>query len=466
VWLDNRRIRSGVPLLGWAVLVVSPARAETAPEGHLIPAEGYQVDARISTSATLFRRALLPGPAGAVVAADSAAPLITRFDLRSRRLDTPWAANSLDVELSAWANAWLLAPSHQEPWEADLITANVTDHFGPLQVRAGRQIVSGGAARFAHFDGLSAGTITGSGIGVFVYGGWTVLPQWDRRPGYYQLGSARDTLLSDPEAYSKPNRAGWWLAGTRLSYSYKSLAGLSASLHEERESSELGRRDLGLDACWSTGSLLDFSGRGLLDLDSGRVTEAVLSAGLYPTGPLEVTAEVRHVTPALLLSRQSVLSVFDTAPFDEAGGHARHRFGQEWVLDGHAYLQLIDADSLGLRAGMELLHFLDPRKRGSLRVGYRRVSEQDHGYHTVRLSLSWCFAPTLSVLADEYLYYYDQAIRGYKAASVQDATLQWTPTNSWQIGVGSSLFSSPYARWDAQAVLRLSYAFGREAGQL
>jgi hypothetical protein len=457
-----------MPLFGWAALVAAEpaAKAEPSPDRRVVSAEGQQVDAHISTSASLFRRALLPGPAGAAVATDSAAPLTTRFDMRARHLDTPWAPNSLDVELSVWGNAWLLTPTHQEPWEGDLITASVTDHFGPLQVRVGRQMVTGGAARFAHFDGLSAGGITPSGFGAFAYTGLTVLPQWDARPGYHQLGSARDTLLSQPEAYPKPDRAGWWLAGARVSYSHKSVAGLSASLHEQRESSELGRRDLGLDAHWSTGSLLDLSGRGLLDLDSGRVTEAVLSAGLYPMRLLDVTAELRHVTPALLLSRQSVLSVFDTAPFDEAGGHARYRFGEQWVLDGHAFVQLLGAESLGVRAGVDVLHFVDLRRRLSLRAGYRRVVEQDHGYHTGRVALGWRFTPSLGVLAEEYVYYYDPAIRGSRTASVQDATLEFTPSGPWQVGVGSSVFSSPYARWDAQAVLRVSYAFGRQAGQL
>jgi hypothetical protein len=456
-----------VPLLGTAALVAGgrPASAEERAS-DAPPADQAQVDARATTYATLFRRALLPGPGGAAVTTDTGLPIYVQFDLGARHLDTAWAKNSLDVELSAWGNAWVLTPTYQQPWDGDLITAKVTQRFGPGRVTLGRQIVTRGAARFAHFDGVSADVVSRSGFGAFAYAGLTVLPRWADRPGYYQLGSARDTLLDSPAVYPKPDRAGFWLSGAQLSYTYGSLGGVGVSIHEQHEYTRLGRRDLGLDAHWSPSRFFDLSGRGLLDLDGGRPADARVSLDLYPASALDISAAFRHVTPALLLSRQSVLAVFDTDPFDEVGGELRYRIGRAVVVDGDGYLQLIGGNDLGARTGIDLQFFPDAQRRLSFRTGYRRVTASDQGYHSGHASLRWRVIPALVAAGEHYVYLYDRRIHGVMTSSVENATLEWSGVRRWRFMVGSSLFSSPYARWDAQALLKASYVFGGREEQL
>ena len=58
----------------------------------------------------------------------------------------------------------------------------------------------GGAARYSRFDGLAIGLAFGAGFDAEVYGGFTVLPRYDARPGYYLLGATADSLLRDPNA--------------------------------------------------------------------------------------------------------------------------------------------------------------------------------------------------------------------------------------------------------------------------
>ena len=136
------------------------------------------------------------------------------------------------------------------------------------------------------------------------------------------------------------------------------------------------------------------------------------------------------------------------------------------VVDGHAYLEMVGADSLGARAGLDVLFFPDVDHRLSLRAGYRRVVERDNGYHATHATLRWRLALPLALLVDDYVYRYDQPILGNTTSTVQDATLEWTPAAPWRVLVGSSIFSSPYARLDAQAVLRVSYTLGPGGGQL
>jgi hypothetical protein len=453
-----------VPLLGTAVLLAGerPASADAQPGSSTDapPVDRPQVDARATTYTALFRRALLPGPGGAAVTTDTALPIYLQFDLSARHLDTAWAKNSVDVELSAWGNAWVLTPTYQQPWDGDLLTAKVTQRLGPVRFTLGRQIVTRGAARFAHFDGLSADVASKAGFGGFAYAGLTVLPRWADRPGYYQLGSARDTLLDSPGVYPKPDRGGWWLSGAQVSYTYGTIGGLGVSLHEQHEYARLGRRDLGVDGHWSPSRFLDLSGRGLLDLDGGRVADARLSLDLYPASALDLSAAYRHVTPALLLSRQSVLSVFETDPFDEVGSELRYRVGRWMVVDGDGYLEMIGAGELGARTGLDLQVFPDPHRRLTVRAGYRRVTATDQGYHSGHTSLRWRVIPALTAAGEHYFYWYDRPIQGVSTSSVENATFEWSGVRPWRFLFGTSLFSSPYARWDAQALVKVSYAFG------
>jgi len=78
----------------------------------------------------------------------------------------------------------------------------------------------------------------------------------------------------------------------------------------------------------------------------------------------------------------------------------------------------------------------------------------------------WRVIPALAAVGEHYVYLYDQPIRGFSTSSVENATLEWSGLKAWRFLVGSSLFSSPYARWDAQALAKVSYAFGGQEDQL
>ena len=156
-------------------------------------------------------------------------------------VDAPWKKDSLDFELSAWGSA-LMGEVGQTDWrvDGDLQTANVRYHAG----RAGFAWV----ARSMPVGPRASRASTGSppvassrwGSAARFYGGLSVLPRWDARPGYYQLGSASDTLLRDPQALPDPSRSGYWLAGGRIYYD-KGPVIAGVSMHEQHESSELAR---------------------------------------------------------------------------------------------------------------------------------------------------------------------------------------------------------------------------------
>jgi hypothetical protein len=163
-----------------------------------------------------------------------------------------------------------------------------------------------------------------------------------------------------------------------------------------------------------------------------------------------------HTEPALWLSRQSVLSVFSTDRFDEAGGSAALRLSRAVSLEGMAFLTVYDGHRPGARS--EGILRLAPDERSLVRLSYVRLLAPHNGYHSLRTSLSRrLFAATVGTL-EAYAYFYDHSVQSYRTSSVYAATLSRRLSASWSMLVGGSLARSPYAGADAQALVRVSYA--------
>jgi hypothetical protein len=417
---------------------------------------------------SVFQRALQPGPAGARITTETLAPVHEYVLLRLRDVDVPWAADSVDVELSAWGSAGPTDPRYERPADGDVTVAQVTHRFGPGSVKIGRQIVTAGAARFAHFDGLTLDARSevsgGFGAGGTAYGGFTVLPYWSDRPGYAHLGASFDTLVDSPEAFEDPSRSGNTMVGGRLFGWYADLAELGLSLHDERTHSELGRRDAALDALATPTDELDLSLRTLLDLDTFRLSEALAAATVYPTDKLDVTLQYRRATPVLLMSRQSVLGVFAADKFDEFGTHARYRATQRLAFDGSSHVELFREADAGVRASVSATAIPDPLRQVTIQVGVTRVVVPENGYFALRLSGRYRPWQRLSLVGEQYVYVYDAAILGRATSAVESLNAQYSLLEGLELLVGGSAFQTPYASNDTQALVKLEYRVDRLQG--
>lgn len=439
-----------------AVLAVRSAAAQSPDSGSAeAQADRFELSAHAETYATLFRRAPLPGPEGALVETETAAPIYEYLQLRARNLDFAGQADTIDLEVSGWARVWPTETRFEGPLDGDLQTAAVTYHRGRGTARLGRQQFVGGAARFARFDGLSLGANLGAGLSAQAYGGLTVLPRYNERPGYYHLGSEADSLLRDPEAFEQPRR-GHWLAGARLNYGSPRWSA-SASFHEQREQGELGHRNLGLDARGVLSPRASAAASAVLDADVLRLSDSRVWLDLEPLEPLALSVEYLHTEPALWLSRQSVLSVFSTDRFDEAGGIATLRFSPKLRLEGAGFVSLYDDHRPGVRGEGTLR--VTPDALTVVRLSYVRVLAPSNGYHSLRSSVSRRLLTEFSATLEAYAYYYDHPIRGYRSSAVYAGTLSYEPRSRLSALWGASLSRTPYAALDAQSLLRLSYAF-------
>ncbi|MBI4702735.1 MAG: hypothetical protein HY744_16560 [Deltaproteobacteria bacterium] len=446
--------RSLPALLSTAVALLVAGTGYGEPK--LAAGDKLDVRARWESYLQLFRRTSMPGPYGVAVADSLAAPLYQYSSLRIDGLDAPWREDSIDVELGAWGSVALDEAGPERRVDGDVTIASVRQKLGPGYVELGRQLVTGGAARLAHFDGVAAGVDLPLGLELDAYGGLAVLPRWDGRPGYFLLGSAADAALRFPDALPEPSREKNWLAGGRLRYAHSTYGQIGASYHEQRTDGGLERRSLGLDLrATPLRDLVALSGQALLDGDAWTLADARLALGVEPLSAVSLGAEYLHTTPALLLSRQSVLSVFSLDPFDELGASAEYRPWPDLRLAFAGYAERLADGRPGAR--LVLGARLAPRALPRLVVGagYSRVREAANGYHAPRLSLAYRLLGPVVLTADSYLYAYDAAIQGAGYSLVGAGNVEWTFIEGCAALLGGSISRTPYAAAEAQVLARL-----------
>jgi len=455
-----RAIAPPVPALLLCLLVARPSTADeprqTSRKDQKPDAvDRFSVSGRSETYVQLYRRALVPGQNGQVVPTEIAVPVHEYLFANARDVDAPWQKDSIGLEFAAWGRYWPTESRIERAFDGDLQTASLRLEAGPTWARIGRQQVAGGAARYARFDGIMVGARE---LGFFLegYGGFTVLPRWNDQPGYHHLGSAEDTLLVYQPA--APARGNYWLTGGRFGYQTSHVSG-SLSFHDQEMSGGVDHRNLGLDVGAQPTREASLGASALLDLDSGRFADARFWLDATPHPLFDLGAEVLHAEPALLLSRQSVLSVFSTDGFDELGGTLTAKLLRWLRLDTNGYIESYRGTGPGARGELAARIALGRDYPTLLRVAYSRVIAPKNGYQALRISfsrkLSRCFSSTL----EAYGYFYDQPIAGYTTSSVYAGTVSYQALDSLEFLWSASLAQSPYAASDAQTMLRASYHF-------
>jgi len=443
------------------------------PEDKRPPSSDYStknadilaIEAYNSTYIPMFQRALLPGPAGSMVARQTSLPVYDYLMFRVMDADMPWAKNSADMELSLWGAGNVVGgDGQQRTLDGDVTVASLTQRFGLSYVKLGRQYVTAGAARFAHLDGVSAGIRSKSGVDLSSYVGFTVLPRWDARPNFQHLGTASDSLVTSADQLPRSDRSGNWMLGARVGYSANRFGEVGLSVHEQREDHELGRRDAALDVHFFPVQAIDASGRALVDLDSKSLADTFLGVSFHPSHDWDIATEYRRVIPTLLMSRQSVLSVFAVDRFDEVGGELRYHATPRVLLFGGSFVEWLAGEGVGSRTRAGAKIYPDNAHRLMIQLSYTRVVEPENGYHATRISAVYRLLAPVTLTAEQYTYLYDVAIRGVSTSSVQMATSSWRFHRKWELMLGGSLFHSPYAAVDAQGMLRLAYTYGSSLG--
>lgn len=450
---------------GWALLLLEILRAPATAAAETESEPSHEFSIRSESYARLFERALLPGPEGAIVRSERAAPLYEYLRIEARRVDSPLGDDTLKFEVSAWGSWQTRSLELVDRFDGDLQTASATLHTGDLTLRLGRQHVAGGAARFVRFDGFWLAIPLAGGFTVAGYAGFGVLPRFSEHPGYYHLGDARDSLLREPSAILEPEREQHWLLGTRLSFAEGSMRA-GVSFHEQHETGGLTQRNLAADATWMLSESADAGGRVLGSLDSQSIADLRLWLDVQATENLSLFPDYARSEPAQLLSRQSVLSVFASDGYQELGGSAHLRASPALAFDVGGWGQWFDTGDTGGRFATTLRVTPNGASGPMVLLRYGRVISVDNGYHALRSAVSTPLHGPLSATLDGYAYFYDKAIEGRATSSIYAGTLNYQLDERLAVLWGASVARSPYASLDVQSLVRLSYALalGRERG--
>ncbi|HET9931285.1 MAG TPA: hypothetical protein VFQ35_11380 [Polyangiaceae bacterium] len=410
------------------------------------------------THAQLFRRALLPGTNGTTVATETALPITQYVTLSARDIDAPWRRDSVDIEVALWGRVHLYDLTSQDRFDGDVQSANVRQRFGKFALRLGRQFVAGGAARYARFDGGDLTVDLGAGFWAEGYAGFTAMPRWNERPSYLYLGTASDSGVRSLASTPAAARDSYWQAGARVGFMHV-RGDAVVSFHEQHEALGLAHRNLGANARYMIADKATLGGTAILDLDTNRFADASLFVDYFFSRKVDASLEYFHLEPSLLLSRQSVLSVFTTDAYDEFGGSVRVRPTSSLTLQGLGFANGYSDGEVGGRTELSASAWVDDRRLTFVRLAYARVLAPDNGYNSARASVGRKFGRWLMSTVEAYYYLYDREVRGARSSSVYAATLTYRPSPSVSLLGGASLARTADANVDAQGQLRLSCDF-------
>jgi hypothetical protein len=334
------------------------------------------------------------------------------------------------IVLSAWGSL----TAAEEPvgegatGDVDLGYVEGTLAHRRLRLRAGRQLVFGGAARALPLDGLDARARLWDGVGVDVYGGIPATPRF---------------------AASQGDAA----AGGRVFWRPSPALEAGASFVHVLGDGRVDRQEAGVDARFAPRPSLALTALALWSTVEARLAEAQLAAIWQPIRSVEVSLDAGRQSPDLLLPRGSIFSVFAEETRDELGGGLYLR---PWsilrvYLDGHA---IADESGAGARAGGRATVVI----RGTtIGAETRAIELPREGLVELRGFGVRRFSERAFATLDAEAAWLDPAVNGQTRSLTVSAALGWDVAPSWTV-VGSGLIGeTPLLERRLEAMVKLVY---------
>ncbi len=278
--------------------------------------------------------------------------------------------------------------------------------LGRLTLRAGRQLVFGGAARATPVDGVSLDARLWRGLHVMGYGGAPATPRFARK-----LGDA--------------------IVGARTYYRLSPDAEFGASFVHVLDDGHVARQDLGFDARVRPLRPLTLTGFVVLSTAELRIAEADAAITWQPRPTIDATLEYRRTAPDLFLPRSSIFSVFSTETRDEAGAVLYLRPISRLRLSGD-YHVVIDDAGVGHRADAKATLLVGPSYATSLGVELRELHRPGSGYTQARLFALHHPLPALVIALDLDAYWLERAVNGQSFSLTGAASLGWEFSRAWR----------------------------------
>ncbi len=412
--------RKAVRLVGVGAVALSVATLAPA-------ARADTVDANLTTLLTGHEDAR-DGKIYTVVPAYESLSLVA--DLTAPELD------SLRIVASGWGMVGLGdAPydGRTVTGDLDLAYLEATAFKRKLEVRLGRQIISGGAARMTQIDGATVELHGPWGTGVTTYGGAPVTPRF---------GTSR----------------GDWVVGGRVYYRHAMDTEVGFSMIDVYGGGRAAREDLALDGRWQIHRTLALTSSWLWSIPNARTAEANAAMTWTPIGELEVSADYRRVAPDLFLPLNSIFTVFSQETRDEMGGmiYARPLPNIRIYADYHA---VNDSSGWGHNGGAKATASIGQANDTTLGVEGRTLLLPTNGYWQARAFATQRLPGRLTVTVDGDAYFLTQAINGQTYSLTAAGTLGWDFGPGWRTVVTGIADVTPFVEHRVEFLAKLIYNY-------
>jgi hypothetical protein len=342
----------------------------------------------------------------------------------------PW----LDVETLTWVGA--ASGAEQGPATGDVVTLSVRarDARSGSELRAGRMIVSTGAIRPVHVDGVRGVARAFSGTSVEGFFGVPVVRRFEYR------------------SFD-------WTAGGRIAQAIGDSAAVGGAYSLRRRSGHPDDEEVGADAALTPAPWFTATGRAAFDLLTRGPSEALASISAQKQ---DVRTELftTYRSPGRLLPATSLFSVLGDVPATTTGATVRWRaFPRlELVATGSAQFR---SDDVGGQAIARATLALDDEWRGSLGLELRRVDFDGGRWSGARGVASVPLTQSVRAAAELELVRPDDPRGRGDVWPWALGALSWTSADGWEVGGAVEGSSGGAVRESLQALARVSYAFGR-----
>lgn len=350
----------------------------------------------------------------------------------------PW----LDVETVTWLGVMgssqdgtLGLPGEIAP-TGDVLTLSVRtrDAATGSEIRAGRMIVTTGAVRPVHVDGIRGLARVFGGTVLEAFGGVPVVRRFD---------------------YDRFD----WTAGGRVGQAVGDVAVFGGTYAVRRRGGQRDDEEVGADFALAPAPWLTAAGRAAFDIVSRGPTDALLSVSTQSSsvrGELFTT----HRSPGRLLPRTSLFSVLGDFAATSTGATVRWRaFPRlELVATGSAQVQGGEVGGQGIgRATLAL----DDEWAGSVGVEARRVDFNGSRWVGARVIASLPLTAALRVASEIEIVRSDEvrATRGMLWPWALGA-VAWSSPSGWEIATAVEASAGPEHKEAIHALARISYAIG------
>ena len=319
------------------------------------------------------------------------------------------------------------------PGDVMVVSLRARQPDGHFEARAGRMLVTAGAIRPVHLDGLDLTARAPWGTSVEVFGGMPVVSDFQ------------------PRDYD-------WAAGGRVGQRVADVATVGISYLQLRQTGVIAYDELGLDSAVQATRWLDAAFTSAVGLDAMEITDARASlAARFSQVRIELFAMRR--SPSHLLPATSLFSALGDVPSDRAGGSLLWRAAPRLDLLAESAIE-----SLGGEVGGHMLFRstlrLDDKGAGALGLELHREGVPDASWTGIRGTARLPFSARLTASTELELVRPDDP-RGRGVVWPWGlVALRFRPEPRWELASALEASASPTAVSSVSTLVRVSYLWG------